>query len=144
MQSVESRPVTPRFSLASRVRSFTYAGRGVLFVLHTQHNAWLHLVATCAVVAAALALQVGASDWRWLLFAIGIVWGAELFNTAIEQVCDLVSPGPDDRVKAAKDVAAGAVLISAIAAAGIGFLTFWPYLADVPTPASVITESRSR
>ena len=63
-----------------------------------------------------------------LIVAIALVWFAELINTAIEYVCDLVSPEHDERVKRAKDIGAGAVLICAMGAALIGVLTFWPYL----------------
>jgi diacylglycerol kinase (ATP) len=117
-----------RLNLAARLRSFGYAFAGAGFMLRTQHNAWLHGVATILVVALGLALRVSLGDWRWLIVAIVAVWSAEAFNTAVEYVCDVVSPGYSEVVKHAKDVAAGAVLISAIGAAIIGALTFWPYL----------------
>jgi diacylglycerol kinase (ATP) len=122
---------TPRraaFSLVARLRSFGFAFSGVVFMLRTQHNAWLHLVATIAVVTVAAVLRISASDWRWIVVAIFLVWSAEAFNTAVEYVCDVVSPGYNVVVKHTKDVAAGAVLLSAISAACIGLLTFWPYL----------------
>jgi len=97
-------------------------------MLRTQHNAWLHMVATLAVVAFSVWLRISPDDWRWIVVAVFLVWAAEAFNTAVEQVCDLVSPGYSIAVKRAKDVAAGAVLLSAISAASLGLLTFWPYL----------------
>jgi diacylglycerol kinase len=60
--------------------------------------------------------------------AIFIVWSAEAFNTAVEYVCDVVSPGYNVGVRNAKDIAAGAVLISAVSASIIGAITFWPYV----------------
>jgi diacylglycerol kinase (ATP) len=119
---------TQRFSLAARLRGFGYAFSGLRFMLRTQHNAWLHGLATILVVTLGLALRVSLGDWRWLIVAMVAVWTAEAFNTAVEYVCDAVSPGYSEVVKHAKDVAAGAVLISAIGAAIIGALTFWPYL----------------
>ncbi len=116
------------FSITSRLRSFGYAFQGIAFMLRTQHNAWLHLTATCLVVLAAVWLRLEFADWRWLIIAIAMVWMAEAFNTAVEYVCDVVSPNYNDAVKRAKDIAAGAVLICAIAAALIGAITFWPYL----------------
>ncbi|NSL55891.1 diacylglycerol kinase family protein [Uliginosibacterium aquaticum] len=117
-----------RFSLRQRLRSFRYAGSGIAFMLRTQHNAWIHLACTLAVGALGLALRISAADWRWLLVAMALVWLAELINTAIEFVCDLVSPGHDERVRRAKDLAAGAVLVCALTAAALGALTLWPRL----------------
>ena len=123
-------PDRPSFSAAARLKSFGFAFSGIGFMLRSQHNAWLHLVATITVVVASAVLKISASDWRWIIVAIFLVWSAEAFNTAVEYVCDMVSPGYNVVVKHAKDVAAGAVLLSAFSAAVIGLLTFWPYLAS--------------
>ncbi len=74
--------------------------------------------------------RVSADDWRWLVVAITLVLVAELLNTAFEHLCDVVQPELHASVKAAKDVAAGAVLVASIGAAVIGALIFWPYLAN--------------
>ncbi len=116
------------FSLRERVGSFSYALHGLGFMLRTQHNAWIHLVATAVVIVAGLALQIAAADWRWIVLAIALVWVAEIVNTAFEHLCDVVQPEFHVSVKTAKDVAAGAVLVAAIAAAIIGALVFWPYV----------------
>ena len=116
------------FSFIGRIRSFRHAFAGLWLMLSTQHNAWVHLAATLLVSAAGLALKVSASDWRWLVAAITLVWVAEALNTAFEHLCDVVSPDFHHAVRKSKDIAAGAVLISAIAAACIGALTFWAYL----------------
>ena len=73
-----------------------------------------------AVVAVGLALRLDLYDWGWIILAIALVWSAEALNTAIEQVYNRISPDTDPIIKAAKDVAAGAVLIAAVAAALIG------------------------
>lgn len=117
-----------RFSILGRLRSFRYAIAGVGFMLRTQHNAWLHLAATIGVVAVGLFLRVDPYSWCWLIAAVALVWMAEAFNTAIEHLCNVVSPGYSEAVKHAKDIAAGAVLICALAAALIGAMTFWPYV----------------
>ena len=114
--------------VAGRWRCFGHAFRGLGFLLRREANARIHLVATLIVVAAGAALEVDLGDWRWLILAMALVWSAEAFNTAVEQVCDLVCPGPSAPVKAAKDVAAGAVLIAAVASAAIGIATVSPYL----------------
>lgn len=116
------------FSLGARIRSFGYACRGLGFMLKTQHNAWIHLAATALVIAAGVWVQLSFYDWRWIVIAIGMVWVAEIVNTAFEHLCDVVQPEFHVSVKAAKDVAAGAVLVAAFAAALIGLLVFLPYL----------------
>jgi diacylglycerol kinase (ATP) len=121
-------PQTDGFSVSTRLKSFGYALRGLNFMLKSQHNAWLHLAATVLVILAASFLQVRMEDWRWLVVAMVVVWVAEAFNTAVEYVCDVVSSGYSEVVKRAKDIAAGAVLVSAFGAAVIGFLTLWPYV----------------
>ncbi len=121
-------PSPSKFSFSGRLRSFAYAFSGLRFMLKTQHNAWLHLVATLVVIALGFGLKINATDWRWLVVAIVMVWTAETFNTAIEYVCDVVSPAYNDAVKHAKDIAAGAVLITAVGAAIIGVLTLLPYI----------------
>lgn len=96
-------------------------------MLKTQHNAWIHLALTVAACAAGWLLNVSATDWRWITVAIVLVWFAEAINTAIEHVCDVVSPEFHKSVEKAKDIGAAGVLICAVGAAIIGILTFLPY-----------------
>lgn len=119
------------FSPHGLLKSFGYAGRGILFCLRTQRNALIHLVAALCVAAAGFLLGVSPQDWRWLVLAIALVWFAELVNTAFEHLCDVVSPDFNPSVRAAKDVAAGAVLVCSLGAAVIGLLTFLPYIATL-------------
>jgi diacylglycerol kinase (ATP) len=119
-----------RFSVAARLKSFTHAFAGLAFMLRTQHNAWLQVIATILVVGAGFALRVSASDWRWLIAAMALVWIAEALNTAFEHLCDVVSPEFHEGVKRAKDIAAAAVLLAALAAALVGALTLAPYLTE--------------
>lgn len=116
------------FSISARLKSFGYALSGLGFMLRTQHNAWIHLVATALVIALGLWLRIAPHDWRWIALAIALVWVAEIVNTAFEHVCDVVQPEFHVSVKTAKDVAAGAVLVAATSAAIIGLLVFLPYL----------------
>lgn len=117
-----------RFSIAARLKSFTHAFAGFAFMLRTQHNAWLHLAASIGVIAAGLALEISADDWRWLIAVMALVWLAETVNTAFEHLCDVVSPEFHPSVKRAKDIAAAAVLVCATAAALIGAMTFAPHV----------------
>lgn len=116
------------FSVADRIRSFGYALRGLGFMLKSQHNAWIHLGATVAVVSAGVWVRLTTEDWRWVVMAVAMVWVAEIVNTAFEHLCDVVQPEFHVSVKTAKDVAAGAVLVAAAAAVIIGILVFMPHL----------------
>lgn len=132
MTQEDKKPFAPRaerFSVRGRIASFGYAFSGLWRVIKTEHNAWLHLFAAMVVILAGWVLDISANDWTWIILAIGWVWTAELLNTAIEKVCNAVSPEYNPLIGAAKDIAAGAVLISAIGAALIGAIRFWPYLA---------------
>ena len=114
------------FSIADRFKSIHYALAGIGLMLRTQHNAWIHLAATIIAVTAGLLLGITTESWFALILAIVIVWIAEALNTAFELLCDVASPDFHPLVKAAKDVAAGAVLLSAIAAAIVGTIVFLP------------------
>jgi diacylglycerol kinase (ATP) len=116
------------FSVAARLRSFVYAGRGIRTMLRSQHNAWVHAAASLAVTAAGFAFEVSRLEWIALVLAIVAVWTAEALNTAFEFLCDVASPDFHPLVEKAKDVAAGAVLICALGAALIGALVFAPYV----------------
>lgn len=118
------------FNFANRIRSFGYAFAGLGFALRTQHNFRIQLVAAIACIMLGVLWRVSVDDWRWLVVAIVLVLVAELLNTAFEHLCDVVQPELHASVKAAKDVAAGAVLVASIGAAVIGTLVFWPYLAN--------------
>jgi diacylglycerol kinase (ATP) len=119
---------TAGFSLTARGRSVGFAVEGVRDLFRYEHNAWVHLGAAVLVLLAGLMLRVPLADWRWLILAIALVWAAEAGNTAVEQLCDLVHPGRHPVVKRIKDLAAGAVLICAAAAALIGAATLLPHL----------------
>ena len=121
-------PSARPFQFSGRVRSFRHAIRGVLRMLRCQHNAWIHAAATVGGVGAGLWFQVSRADWCWIVLAISIVWTAEALNTAFEFLADAASPEFHPLVRDAKDVAAGAVLITALAAAIIGAIIFWPYV----------------
>ena len=117
-----------QFSMAARFKSIAYALTGIATMLRTQHNAWIHLAATGAVVLLAFAFALSAMEWMALILAIVIVWSAEALNTAFERLCDVASPEFHPLVKQAKDVAAAAVLIAATGAAAVGLLIFGPRL----------------
>lgn len=116
------------FSLIKRAKSFTHAGRGLWVFLKTTHNAWVHTAALLAVVCLGFYLNITKIDWLMLIIASAMVLAAEAFNTAIEIDIDLTSPEYHPYARDTKDVAAGAVLITATAAVIIGLIVFIPYL----------------
>jgi diacylglycerol kinase (ATP) len=118
----ENKPLT----FDGRIRSVKFALRGIRTMVASQHNAWIHAAATVVVVTAGLVVGLAASEWAWVVLAIGSVWTAEALNTAFEFLTDVASPDFHPLAEKAKDVAAGAVFLAAIGAAIIGALVFWP------------------
>ncbi len=116
------------FQFTGRIRSFKYALRGIGIMLSSQHNAWIHALATVLVCGTGLWLEISASQWCWIVLAIVAVWTAEALNTAFEFLADAASPEFHPLVEKSKDVAAGAVLISAVGAAVIALLVLGPPL----------------
>lgn len=116
------------FSLKARLASLRFAARGLAYLFRDEHNAWVHLAAAIAVIATGSMLRLSTQDWRWLVLAIALVWLSEAFNTAIEDLCNHVTPGFHPAIGRVKDIAAGAVLIAAVAAGIIGLMTLGPPL----------------
>ena len=114
------------FQLSARVRSFRYAFSGFASMLRSQHNAWIHGMATVLVVVAGWVWQVSTMDWCLLVIAMVGVWTAEALNTALEFLADVASPDFHPLVEKAKDVAAAGVLVAATGAAIVGVLIFVP------------------
>jgi diacylglycerol kinase (ATP) len=114
--------------LRSLIAAFRYAFAGIWYLLSTQRNAQIHiLIGACAV---ALGLTLGLERWEWLAIVLvsAIVLAAEGVNTAIEAAVDVATSAYHPLAKVAKDVAAGTVLICAIAAVIVGCLVFIPHL----------------
>jgi len=104
--------------------AFGYAAQGIVYALRTQRNMKIHAAAAVVVIAAAALLNLSWQRWVALLFAIALVMALELVNTALESVVDLASPEIQPLAKAAKDTAAGAVLLAAVFAAITGVIVF--------------------
>jgi len=111
-----------------RLFSFKYAFNGILYFIKSQKNAWIHLFFVFFVTIFGVILKITLIDWILVLFCFGFVLTAEAFNTAIEKIVDFVSPEFQKEAGIIKDVAAGAVLISAIISAIIGLIIFIPKL----------------
>lgn len=111
--------------------SFRDAFRGIFYVVQTQRNAKIHLAITLVVVGAGLWLRLGPLEWVVLVLTISLVLALEMINTALEALCDATVTAYHPLVGIAKDVAAGAVLVTAIGAVGVGLLIFVPRLLGI-------------
>ncbi len=109
-----------------RLRAFRFAARGIFTMLASEPNARIHAVATVLVLAAGFGFGIERGEWLAVTLAIGAVWAAEGFNTAFEALCDVASPERHPLVERAKDVAAGAVLLAALAALAVACIVFGP------------------
>lgn len=107
--------------------SFKHAFDGVLHVIRTQPNFRIHLLAAIVVISTGLYLNIARQDWLTLIFTILFVFFAEMLNTAIESVVDLITDKYHLSARIAKDVSAGMVLVTAVFAVIIGTFTLWPY-----------------
>jgi diacylglycerol kinase len=123
-----------RFKRRARVlgiklsRSFYFASAGLAYLFRTQRNARIHAAAGFCACAVAAWLRIDAVGWALLVFTIALVLILEGLNTAIEAAIDLAMPRAHPLAKAAKDLAAGMVLIAAIASVVVGLLILGPPL----------------
>ena len=115
-----------KFSIHSRLKSFSFAWSGIRdFILH-EHNARIHLVATVCVIVAGVVFRVSIIEAAVLAIVTGSVWVLEMLNTCIEQIMDFIHPEEHPGIKIIKDLAAGAVLVAALTAVVVGLLIFIP------------------
>ena len=117
-----------KFSFADRIRSFRYAFRGVFELISMEHNFRIHLTVLIIIIAAGIFFRIGLTSWFAIILVSALVLVSESFNTSVEKLADVLNPEPDERIRKAKDIAAAAVLISAIAAVITGLLIFGPHL----------------
>jgi diacylglycerol kinase len=117
-----------RSYLSKRRASFGYAISGIISFVKSEPHALIHLLATIVVILFGCWYKITRSEWLFIVLAIGGVWATEMLNTAIEKTMDHLSPDYHPSVKVIKDLAAGAVLMAALAAAIIGAVIFIPYI----------------
>lgn len=114
------------FSIHARIKSFVYAFEGIIDFIKFEPQALMHAIAVISVVSAGYYFNISASEWLFIVLAIGLVISAEMLNTAIEKLTDMVSPQINEQAKIVKDLAAGAVLIASLTAFIIGLIVFLP------------------
>ena len=117
--------------ILNRIRSFRYAAHGIFIMLKYEHNAWVHTLATIVVCSTGFYFRLNNIEWCLVFLAIVAVWTAEALNTALEFLADAASPDFHPMIEKAKDVAAGAVLITSIGSVIIAVLVFYPHFMAV-------------
>jgi len=119
-------------------RSFGPAWQGCCWALRTQRNLQVHAIATLLVLVFGLGLGLAAWEWCAVVLAAGLVWVAELLNTALEVLADRVSQEREEPIRRVKVTAAAAVLLAALAALAVGCIVFvpklWRLVENVPPP----------
>lgn len=104
------------------------ACHGVLIAWREERNFRFHIVSMLAVLCAGWYFDISRTEWAAIILVIGMVLTAETFNTAIEEFCDMVKNDPDPHIGKIKDLAAAAVLLSAVCASVVGCIVFIPHL----------------
>ena len=120
------------FTFRKRLASFRYAFNGIRLLIQNEHNAWIHCFTAICVIIAGSFFGLSKTEWIAITIVIGAVLSAEAVNSSIESLADLVSPEYNEAIKKTKDLAAGSVLIMAIAAAIVGLIIFPSISIDLP------------
>ena len=123
----------------NRIQSFQYAFAGIWYTLKTQRNAQIHVSIATMIVTLGLILQLSLTEWAIIVLTTGFVIAAEMLNTATESAMDVVTSEFHPHVKVVKDVAAGAVLISALTAVVVGMLILGPHLLNMLSTAPTVS-----
>lgn len=114
--------------LKSRGRAFGHAFSGLGYLVRTQQAVLVHIIANILVFGMAVWLELGKADWITLLLTVSILWVAEILNTAVEVVVDMFTEEIHPLAKAAKDLGAAAVMVTATCAIIIGVIVLGPPL----------------
>ena len=118
--------MNPKQEYKKLINSFKYALEGFISSFKTERNMKIHILAMVIVVLFGIYLKLDLIEWCIIVISIALVLAAELFNTAIETIVDMVCPEKNPKAKLAKDISAAAVLALAIGAAVIGLIIFIP------------------
>ena len=113
------------------INSFKYSIIGIITSFRTERNMKIHIFITLLVILIGFLLKISKIEWILCVFAIALVISAELFNTSIETIVDIITKDKNEKAQIAKDVSAGAVLITAIGAAVVGLIIFLPKVIQI-------------
>lgn len=113
------------------IHSFKYAGTGIFTSLKKEKNMKIHFFAMILVIIFGIVFKISSTECIACVILFAGVIGSEMLNTAIETVVDMVTPYKDPKAKIAKDVAAGGVLVWAIASVAIAGIIFIPKILEL-------------
>jgi diacylglycerol kinase len=113
--------------IEGRIKSFSFALQGLNLLIKKEHNFQFHILATVITLTLSFVFEIDRNQWMLVAIAIISVLSTEAVNTSIEKICDHVEPNKHPQIKAIKDIAAGAVFLSALLALIIGSFVFIPY-----------------
>ncbi len=119
------------FLIKDRLKSFSYAFQGFKVLIGNEHNARIHIFAAIIAIIAGIALKISSLEWIIVIVSISLVLAAEAFNSALEYLCNFVSPQYHELIKKIKDLSALAVLFIAIAAFASGLIIFLPKIINI-------------
>lgn len=110
------------------MQSFKHAFNGIKLIFNSQRNFKIQLIIGILVIFAGFFFKITILEWYGVIFSISLVLIAESLNTAIESMCDALTGDYSSKIKMAKDISAGAVLLSTIASVIIGLIIFVPHI----------------
>lgn len=110
------------------VRSFSYAVKGILFAIRYEKNFQIEIIGGIIALIAAFLFPLSGLERGLIIFSVALVLALELANTALERVMDILKPRIHPYVRVIKDMMAGAVLLTALAAISIGIAIFLPHM----------------
>ena len=110
------------------LKSFKYAFNGIITSFKTEKNMKFHILMMVLVIIAGTLLKISKIEWIICVILFALVISAELINTAIETIVDMITMEKNEKAKIAKDVAAGAVLLASFCSVIVGLIIFLPHL----------------
>ncbi len=128
---LESRDNRKKMGPKRLLNSFKYAIEGFFYTVKNEQNMVIHLLVTMIVIVGGIFFKISLLEWLVCLLFIGLVIGTELLNTAIEAAIDLTCPDKNSLAKVAKDTAAAAVMVFALAALIAGIIIFLPRIIEL-------------
>jgi diacylglycerol kinase len=120
-----------KFSVQKRIKSFYYAFKGIKSLIVYEHNARIHLTALLFAVMSGVYFDIDATEWIAIVIVSGMVFTAEIFNSAVERLADYVEPEKSKKIALIKDYSAAAVLVSATVSVIVGALVFFPKIEEL-------------
>ena len=117
--------------LEKKLRSFGYAFNGLRIAVREEFNFKIHIILGLVAVSFGFLFHITRSEWLFVIGASGLVFTAELLNTSLEELCDMMRSTHDPHVAKIKDLAAAAVLMASLAALAMGLIIFIPHFLSV-------------